>query len=97
MAITRETVIHVARLAKLNLEPSEVDELQTDLGNILHYIDQLSELDTSDVPPTTEIAVKFAPRSADVTEPSVPTELALSQGPRVHDEGFAVPAFVDEG
>jgi len=97
MPITRETVLHVAKLARLNLEPLEVDELQVDLGAILQYIDQLSELDTSNVHPTAQVAVFEAPRVDDRVEPSVKTEVALAEGPRVHDDGFAVPAFVDEG
>jgi aspartyl-tRNA(Asn)/glutamyl-tRNA(Gln) amidotransferase subunit C len=97
MAITRETVLHVAKLAKLSLEPHEVEQLQTDLGNILGYMDQLSELDTTQVEPTFHIAVKAMPRMVDEVHQSLPTEVALSQGPRVHDDGFAVPAFVDEG
>jgi aspartyl-tRNA(Asn)/glutamyl-tRNA(Gln) amidotransferase subunit C len=97
MAITRETVLHVAKLAKLSLEPHEVDVLQGDLGNILGYIDQLAELDTANVEPTYHLAVKAMPRMADEVHRSLPTEVALAQGPRVHDDGFAVPAFVDEG
>jgi aspartyl-tRNA(Asn)/glutamyl-tRNA(Gln) amidotransferase subunit C len=97
MAITRATVLHVSRLARLNLEESEVDAMLSDLGRIVGYIDQLSELDTSDIPATAQIAVTAAPRRADIAEASLDTELALSQGPRVHDGGFAVPAFVDEG
>lgn len=97
MAITRETVLHVAKLAKLSLEPSEVDELQIDLEKILGYIDQLAELDTSSVEPTLHIAVKSMPRVEDRIHASLPTDVALAQGPRVHDDGFAVPAFVDEG
>jgi aspartyl-tRNA(Asn)/glutamyl-tRNA(Gln) amidotransferase subunit C len=97
MAITRETVLHVAKLANLNLDPSEVERMQCDLEKIVHYIDQLAELDTTNVEPTAHLAVHQAPRVPDKAHESLPTERALSQGPRVHDNGFAVPAFVDEG
>lgn len=97
MAITRETVLQVAKLARVSLDGSEVDTMLSDLGRIVGYIDQLAELDTSDVPPTAHIAVSAAPRMPDRAHASLDTELALSEGPRVHDGGFAVPAFVDEG
>jgi aspartyl-tRNA(Asn)/glutamyl-tRNA(Gln) amidotransferase subunit C len=97
MAITRETVLHVARLARLNLEESEVGPLLSDLGRIVGYFDQLAELDTTNVAPTAHVAVKAAPRRSDVAGESLDTAVALSEGPRVHDGGFAVPAFVDEG
>lgn len=97
MAINRDTVLHVARLAKLSLEPSEVDSLLPELERILGYIDQLSELVTDEIPPTAHLSVLSAPRQSDHAHNSLPTELALAEGPRVHDGGFAVPAFVDEG
>ena len=101
MTITRQDVLHVASLAKLSLETDEVDALLSDLARIVGHIDQLSELDleiqTNDVPPTAHLAVSRAPRQPDRAHVSLDTELALSQGPRVHDGGFAVPAFVDDG
>jgi aspartyl-tRNA(Asn)/glutamyl-tRNA(Gln) amidotransferase subunit C len=97
MAITRETVLHVAKLAHLTLDVNEILPMQNDLGKILGYIDQLTELDTSHVEPTAHVAVQIAPRVKDEVHTSLPTETALAEGPRVHDDGFAVPAFVDEG
>ncbi len=41
MAITRETVLHVAKLARLELGDSEIDRMQKDLGNILEYVNSL--------------------------------------------------------
>jgi aspartyl-tRNA(Asn)/glutamyl-tRNA(Gln) amidotransferase subunit C len=97
MPITRETVLHVAQLARLSLDEAEVDPMLTDLASIVGYIDQLSELDTSDVPATAHLAVLAAPRVADVAHVSLDTEVALAEGPRTREGGFAVPAFVDEG
>ncbi|HEY5959350.1 MAG TPA: Asp-tRNA(Asn)/Glu-tRNA(Gln) amidotransferase subunit GatC [Polyangiaceae bacterium] len=97
MAITRETVLHVAQLARLSLNDSEVDPMLADLDRIVGYIDQLSELNTKDVPVTSHIAVTAARRVADEPHVSLATEIALAQGPRTREGGFAVPAFVDEG
>jgi aspartyl-tRNA(Asn)/glutamyl-tRNA(Gln) amidotransferase subunit C len=96
MAITRETVLHVAKLARLELEDSEIDRMQKDLGNILEYVNSLAELDTNAVSETTQVAVLGAPLRPDVVERSLSNEIALREAPRVAGGGFAVPAFVDE-
>jgi aspartyl-tRNA(Asn)/glutamyl-tRNA(Gln) amidotransferase subunit C len=53
--ITQDDVHHVAQLSSLQLEDSEVEFLRSDLENILGYIEQLSELDTSGVEPTYQV------------------------------------------
>jgi len=96
MAITRETVLHVAKLARLSLSAAEIDRMQRDLGNILEYVTLLSELDTSNVPETAQVAVESAPFRADECRQSLPNEAALGEAPRRVGPAFAVPAFVDE-
>ncbi|MEP7052219.1 MAG: Asp-tRNA(Asn)/Glu-tRNA(Gln) amidotransferase subunit GatC [Pseudomonadota bacterium] len=96
MAITRETVLHVAKLARLELEDSEIDRMQKDLGNILEYVNSLAELDTDSVTETTQVAASGAPFRKDVVEPSLSNEIALREAPRSAGGGFAVPAFVEE-
>lgn len=53
--ITRDEVRHLAQLSSLQLDDTEIDALQTDLGNILTYIEQLSELDTTGVESTYQV------------------------------------------
>jgi aspartyl-tRNA(Asn)/glutamyl-tRNA(Gln) amidotransferase subunit C len=96
MAITRETVLHVAKLARLELADSEIDRMQKDLANILAYVTSLDELDTDSVPETTQVAVRGAPLRPDRVEPSLSNEAALRGAPRTVSGGFAVPAFVEE-
>ena len=52
MAITRADVLHVARLARLALREDEIERLQGQLNAILDAVGKVSELDLSDVPPT---------------------------------------------
>jgi aspartyl-tRNA(Asn)/glutamyl-tRNA(Gln) amidotransferase subunit C len=96
MAITRETVLHVARLARLDLDEAEVEHMKRDLSSILEYVEELSALDTAGVPETSHVAVDAAPLRADVRAPGVPNELAMREAPRSSGGAFAVPAFVDE-
>ena len=97
MAITRDDVLHVAKLARLELGPDEVDRMVRDLGRILEYVAELSRVDTQGVPPTAYGAVDAAPFREDSVEPGVEREVALAQSPRHSAGGFAVPGFVDEG
>ncbi len=97
MAITRDTVLHVAKLARLQLEDHEIPQLTRDLAQIVSYIDQLAELDTRNVPATTQVAVSRAPLREDRVVAGLTPELALREGPRTSDGSFAVPAFVEEG
>lgn len=96
MAITRETVLHVARLARLELAEAEVERMKRDLSGILEYAEELSTVDTSSVPETTSVAVEGAPLRKDECRPGVANELAMAQAPRSSGPSFAVPAFVDE-
>jgi aspartyl-tRNA(Asn)/glutamyl-tRNA(Gln) amidotransferase subunit C len=96
MAISRQDVLHIAKLARLELTEAEIEHMQRDLGSILGYVELLKELDTTRVSPTAHVAVEYAPLRADELEASLPTERALEEAPRRVDTGFAVPAFVDE-
>ena len=52
MAITREEILHVAKLARLELSDDEVERLTVELGAILEAVGKVAELDLTDVPPT---------------------------------------------
>lgn len=96
MAITRDDVLHVAKLGRLQLAEDEIDRMRIDLERILGYVAQLNELDTSTIPPTAHVFVDVAPLRADVVHEGLSTEAALAEAPRHRDSAFAVPAFVDE-
>jgi aspartyl-tRNA(Asn)/glutamyl-tRNA(Gln) amidotransferase subunit C len=96
MAITREAVLHVARLARLELEPDEVTRMQRDLDNILGHVAQLGQLATDGVPETAHVAAERAPMREDELLPSLDAETALAEAPRHTGTAFAVPGFVDE-
>lgn len=96
MAITRHDVLHVARLARLGLEESELDQLAAELERIVAYVAELQSLDTEGVPPTAQVSVESAPLRPDEPVPGLEREQALAEAPRAHEGGFAVPGFVDE-
>jgi aspartyl-tRNA(Asn)/glutamyl-tRNA(Gln) amidotransferase subunit C len=87
----------LARLARLDLPDEEIHKLTGDLGKILAHVKQLEELDLTGVDPTAHVAFEEPRLRTDTPEPSFPVDLALREAPRVSMDGFAVPAFVDEG
>jgi aspartyl-tRNA(Asn)/glutamyl-tRNA(Gln) amidotransferase subunit C len=96
MTLKREDVIHVANLARLQLASDEIEPILRDLAQIIDYVAELSALDTSSVPPTSQLAVELAPFRADVPAPGLPADVALAEAPRRSESSFAVPAFVEE-
>jgi aspartyl-tRNA(Asn)/glutamyl-tRNA(Gln) amidotransferase subunit C len=90
--LSREEVLHVARLARLALTDEEVDTMTTELSAVLGHIDKIRELDLSDVVPTSHVIDVVNALRADTPVPSLPVELALSQAPDPVPGGFGVPS-----
>jgi aspartyl-tRNA(Asn)/glutamyl-tRNA(Gln) amidotransferase subunit C len=89
--ITREEVLHVARLARLELSDDEVGRFQEQLSAILEAVSKVSELDLSDVPPTAhplEIANAWG---EDEPRPSLSLVDAFANAPDRDDDHFRVP------
>jgi aspartyl-tRNA(Asn)/glutamyl-tRNA(Gln) amidotransferase subunit C len=95
--ITEEEVLRIGSLAHLHLEPPEIERMTRELGAILAYVKQLEEVDVSQVPPTAHVQIERLALRPDEPSPSLPRDLALREAPKVSQDGFAVPAFVDEG
>lgn len=90
--IDREQVLHVARLARLELSEAEVEEMSAQLSTILGHIETISALELDAVPPTVQNVTLDAALRPDVPQPSLEREIALAQAPDVADDGFRVPS-----
>mgnify|MGYP004724705333 FL=1 len=51
MSLDAKTVTRIARLARIGLAPEEVNALRQDMGSIIDWVEQLNEVDVTDVPP----------------------------------------------
>jgi aspartyl-tRNA(Asn)/glutamyl-tRNA(Gln) amidotransferase subunit C len=90
--ITRDDVLHLAQLSSLELSDSEITGLQADLGNILNYINKLSELDTKDVEPTYQVTgLQNVWRDDTVINYGVTREELLARAPESVDFQVKVP------
>ncbi|MEO1373963.1 MAG: Asp-tRNA(Asn)/Glu-tRNA(Gln) amidotransferase subunit GatC [Cyanobacteria bacterium J06635_10] len=94
--IEREQVLKVAHLARLELTPVEVEKFTTQLGDILDYFEQLSELDVTDVPPTTRAIDVSNVTREDNLQPYPDREAILLGAPEQEGEYFKVPKIMNQ-
>lgn len=97
MSIDRETVDHVARLARLALTDEERDRLREQLSSILGHINVIGEADTSGVPASANILPMINVMTQDAPRPSTPTKTLLDNAPAHEDGYFRVRAVLEEG
>jgi len=90
--IDREQVLHVARLARLELSEEEVTKISGELSNILEHIEKIGELELDGVAPTTHVVEVPNALRPDVPRPCLPREVVLEQAPDSADGGFRVPS-----
>ena len=91
MAIDREQLLHVARLARLELREDEVERLESQLNKILAAVSKVSELDLADVPPTSHPLDVVNVWEDDEPRPCLTAEEALSNAPEREGNFFKVP------
>jgi len=90
--IDREQVLHVARLARLELSEDEVARMTGELSAILDHIEKISALDLDGVPPTSHVVDVRNALRPDEPKPSLPREVAFANAPSVDEDGFSVPS-----
>ena len=90
--IDRDQVLHVARLARLQLSDDEVERMSGELSGILGHIEKIGELDLDGVPPTSHVVEVTNALRPDEPRPSFPRETVLEAAPAVRDDGFEVPS-----
>ena len=91
--LSREDVLHVARLARLELTDDEVERFGGELSKVVDWIDKLGELgDLAGVEPTSHVVAIENRLREDVPQGSLPRDVALAQAPDTDGEGFRVPS-----
>ena len=91
--LSRDQVLHVARLARLELTAEEVERFGGELSKVLDHIELIAELgDLADVPPTSHVIDVENALRADEPRPSMPVERALEIAPDAALGGFRVPS-----
>lgn len=96
MAIEKEVILKLERLAKLKLNKKEREEIGVDLEKILTMIDKLEEIDTSGVEPLVYIHEEVNVLREDKAEGMLETEDGMKNAPKRVDNYFAVPKIIDK-
>lgn len=95
MMIDRQQVEKIAHLARLEITPTEEEQFTGQLSSILEYFEQLGELDTTNVPPTTRaIEISNITRS-DKVQPYPSREELLKESPEPEGDFFRVPQILN--
>jgi len=96
LKLSREEVLHIARLARVGVTDADVDKMMQQLSNIIENFEILREVDTDGVPPTAQsIELENVMREDEIT-PSLPQESVLANAPRLEGEFFRVHAVLEE-
>lgn len=95
-AITPQDVAHLARLARLDLTPDELDHYAAQLDVIVSSVARVSEVAADDVPPTSHPLPLVNVTRPDVARAGLSAAEALAGAPAVEDDRFRVPRILDQ-
>ena len=95
MAVERDTVLRIARLARIRIGAAEADALTGELSNILDWVEQLDEVETEGVAPMTSVVAMAAPLRDDAVSEPAQAERVLANAPESADDFFVVPKVVE--
>jgi aspartyl-tRNA(Asn)/glutamyl-tRNA(Gln) amidotransferase subunit C len=95
MKLSREEVLHIARLARLGLTKKELERFREQLSNILENFEVLQQVDTTDVPPTAQPIPLQNVTKEDKVAASLPPDQILANAPRKEGEYFRVKAVLE--
>ena len=96
MKISKKEVLDTAELARLEFKESELEKFTEQLGNILEYIEDLNELDTEGIEPTSH-GVEFpTPLREDKVVQLITTDEVLRNAPEREEDFFVVPKVIED-
>jgi aspartyl-tRNA(Asn)/glutamyl-tRNA(Gln) amidotransferase subunit C len=100
MALDKAAVAHIAALARIRLSAAELDPLAAELSQILDWVEQLNEVDTTAVAPMAGVAASCLPTREDRVTDGDCRDAILGNAPRTASSGadkgfFVVPKVVE--
>jgi len=95
MPLNKAEVAHIAALARIRLDDSELEPLATELSQILSWVEQLGEIDTDGVAPMTSVAAMRLPMREDAVTDGDCRDAILGNAPQSTRGFFAVPKVVE--
>jgi aspartyl-tRNA(Asn)/glutamyl-tRNA(Gln) amidotransferase subunit C len=94
MKITKQEILHVANLARLEIDAASIGKFAEQIGNILEYVDQLRQVDTSGIQPTSHTLALTNAFREDAETKHLERATSLSNAPEQEDGNFLVPKII---
>lgn len=94
MKISKDEVLHVARLARLDIHEGDIDRFAEQIGTILDYVDTLKQVDTTGVAATSHATALTNAFREDEQAPHLPQDTSLANAPEKDDGAFVVPKVI---
>jgi len=95
MKITTEEILHVADLARLDMDPQNIEVLAGQIGKILEYVDMLGRVNTEGVKPTTHAIFLTNAFREDAETVHLDREKVLANAPDIQNGNFVVPRVIE--
>lgn len=96
MKLSRDDVLHIARLARVGVTDEDVEKMREQLSNILENFEVLQQVDTTDVPPTAQSLSLQNVMKDDIEAPSLPVPRVLANAPHQENDFFKIKAVLEE-
>lgn len=96
MKIQKETVNHIAHLARLKFNEEETKAVQQDLDNMITFMDKLSELNTKNIDPLVFMSEEINVLREDKAEDTISVQEALKNAPKKDSDYFRIPKVLDK-
>ena len=95
MSVDQDTVRRIAKLARLALDEERVVPMMNELNGILAWVEQLKEVDVTDVPPMTSVVAQRLKMREDMVAEGDQAQALMSNAPQSEDHFFVVPKVVE--
>ena len=95
MKIDKNTTLKIAKLSRIKIEDSEVDELSSQLSAIVDWVEQLNEVDTENIEPLSNVSIAKLPLRKDIENKIDYSKEVLSNAPDKLENYFAVPKVIE--
>lgn len=96
MALSKEELLKIAKLAKISINENEIEKFKTELNDILKYIDMLNEVDTENVPPLLSVNNEINNFRENEKLDSLPLEKVFLNVPNYVEDTIVVPKVIEE-
>ncbi len=95
MKVNKEDVARIAHLARLELNPEKVEDMQASINKVLDWMEALNAIDTSGVEPLVHMTSAMNHFREDVAKQELSKDKALALGPDVNEAFFKVPQVIE--